>query len=176
MRRRKRDSAWITSNLWGCHSPNVWACKSCFLSPNWFFSVRAFRLLLFAGHNRARCSKRAAILGLGSKLCASNVLRMLNKDFTQFMLCPSRVLQNRASKRMALLERWTSYHTLFWIDSLWLAVLDKVCPPSLYWCCWKGALICSSAGAPRQAGIQGTIRVTRWKGDKPAANTITRLL
>ena len=44
----------------------------------------------------------ARLLGLGSKLCVSNVPRMLNKDLTQFMLCLSRVWQNRTSKRMAL--------------------------------------------------------------------------
>ena len=99
--RRKRGSAWITSNLWGRRSPNVWACKSCFLSPNCFFrcelSVYCYSLVI-----TEPAVVSARLLGLGSKLCVSNVPRMLNKDLTQFMLCLSRVWQNRTSKRMAL--------------------------------------------------------------------------
>ena len=47
------------------------------------------------------------ILGLGSKLYPGNMQRMLNKDLTRFMQSLSRELQNRASKRKALLAGWT---------------------------------------------------------------------
>ena len=36
---QKGGSAWITSNLWGSHSPNFWTSQSCSLSSNWFFWV-----------------------------------------------------------------------------------------------------------------------------------------
>ena len=40
-RRRKAGSSCITSNLWGCRSPNFWTSQSCYLSSNWFFLVGA---------------------------------------------------------------------------------------------------------------------------------------
>ena len=47
----------------------------------------------------------ARVLGLGSKLCPSNMPRMLNKDPTRFKQSLSRVRQNQASKKKA---RWQS--------------------------------------------------------------------
>ena len=35
MKRRKRGSAWITSNLSGRRSPNFWTKQSCFVPSNW---------------------------------------------------------------------------------------------------------------------------------------------
>ena len=46
------------------------------------------------------------LLGLGSKLSPSNMPRMLNKDLTRFVQSLSRVRQNRASERKALLTGW----------------------------------------------------------------------
>ena len=45
----------------------------------------------------------ARLLGLGSKLYPSNILRMLNKDVTRFMQSLSQVHQNWASERKTLL-------------------------------------------------------------------------
>ena len=45
----------------------------------------------------------ARLLGLGSRLCPSNMQRMLNKDLTQFKQSLSRVRQNLESERKALL-------------------------------------------------------------------------
>lgn len=45
----------------------------------------------------------ARLLRLGSRLCPSNMQRMLNKDLTQFKQSLSRVRQNLESERKALL-------------------------------------------------------------------------
>ena len=46
------------------------------------------------------------LLGLGSKLYPSNMQRILKKDLTQFTESLSRVRQNQASQRKALLAGW----------------------------------------------------------------------
>ena len=54
----------------------------------------------------------ALLLGLGSKLYPRNMPRVLNKDLTCFMPSLSRLRQNRARKRKALLAEW--YTEMWW--------------------------------------------------------------
>ena len=53
----------------------------------------------------------AGLLGLGSKLYPSNMLRMLNKNLNCFVQCLSSARQNRASERQVLLAENYSLST-----------------------------------------------------------------
>ena len=53
----------------------------------------------------------ARLLGLGSKLYPSNMLRMLNKNLNCFVQCLSSARQNRASERQVLLAENYSLST-----------------------------------------------------------------
>ena len=69
-------------------------------------------------------------LGLGSKLYPSNMQRMLNKDLAWFMQSLFHVLQNRVSKRKALLAGCTSCCSKFLIFSKIFREVLKLLRPS----------------------------------------------
>ena len=64
----------------------------------------------------------AQLLGRALKLYPSNMPRMLNKDLTRVMQSPSRVNQNRVSKRKALLSEWNK-------SCINLGLWETVCLP-----------------------------------------------
>ena len=91
-------------SLSGRRSPNFWTSQSCFLSSNWFFffSSASIRLLINWWSQLADVPS-ARLLGMGFELYSRNMPRMLNKDRTRIMQSLSRVQQNQASERRALL-------------------------------------------------------------------------
>ena len=96
VRRKKWGTVWITLNLWGRRSWNVWTSQSCFPSSKCFFFDRENPFI----------DKPVRLLDLGGKLCPSNMSRVLKKDLTRFMQGLSRVRKNRAKERKVLLEGW----------------------------------------------------------------------
>ena len=98
--RRKGGSAWITLNLWCRRSLNFWTSQSCSLSSNWFFECEN-PLIDKPMVIKEPAVASAWLLGLGSKLYPSNMLRMLSKDLTRFM--PSWVRQYRARQQGGIL-------------------------------------------------------------------------
>ena len=83
-------------------SPNFWTSQSRFFASNWFFECEH----LFINKSIVITEPAVAstrLLGLGSKLYPSNMQRILKKDLTQFTESLSRVRQNQASQRKALL-------------------------------------------------------------------------
>ena len=91
-------SACIASNLWSHLSP-----KSSIL----FFLFKLVFSNTSICYNPMDISEpavpSAGLLGLGSKLYPSNMLRMLNKNLNCFVQCLSWARQNRASEKQVLL-------------------------------------------------------------------------
>ena len=79
----------------------------CFLSSNWVFVCEHPKI------DKPMFITEPAVPSLGLKLYPSNMQRMLNKELTRFIQSLSRIRQNRASKRKALLARWPSAQYLF---------------------------------------------------------------
>ena len=94
MRGEKKSGA--LNCLWGRRSPNFWTSQSRFPSSKWFFRCEHSiinKLLVIT----EPAIPNARLLGLRSKLCPSNMPRMLNKDLTRFMQSLSQERQGKGS-------------------------------------------------------------------------------
>ena len=98
-RRRRGDSAWIASILWSSYSLNFRTSQSCIPLSNWVFVCKHLSIDKPMFTTETAVSS-ARILGLGSKLYASNM--QSTKIIACFMQSLSQV-QNQLSKRKALL-------------------------------------------------------------------------